>query len=137
MPRKLVEVGVVADDEEVFVVVGTRERSFWKSLRVASGARALESRICGLVAGLGADEGGGLQAALERAGDDEVELYLQCVQYMGELEAVALAVFVEGAFERRGVGFWRAGAGAGVAEDEEIHRPVFIVEQSFPVVFAG
>ena len=54
------------------------------------------------VAGLGADERGGLQAALEWAGDDEVELDVQGVQDMGELEAVALAFLVEGALEVEG-----------------------------------
>ena len=53
----------------------------------------------GFVAGLGADEGGGLEAALERAGDDEVELNVQRVQDVSELEAVLLAFLVERALE--------------------------------------
>jgi hypothetical protein len=50
------------------------------------------------IAGLGADQRCGLKAAFERARDDEVELDVQCVQYMSELEAVLFALFVEGAF---------------------------------------
>ena len=77
----------------------------------------------GFVAGLGADERGGLEAALERAGDDEVELNVQGVQDMGELEAVFFAFLIEGALERRGLGC-TPDAGAGVAKDEEIHKSI-------------
>ncbi len=70
-----------------------------------------------LVAGLGADEGGGLEAALEGARDDEIELYVHRVQDLRELQAVAFAVFVEGALyvEDR---VWAAGSGTGVAKDK-------------------
>ena len=78
----------------------------------------------GFVAGLGADERRGLQAALERAGDDEVELDLQRVEDMRELKAVALAVFVERTLDvEQRIG--AAGSGAGVAKDEEIHGSGF------------
>ena len=75
----------------------------------------------GLVAHLGAYERGGLEAALKRAGDDEIELDVQCIQYMGELEAVLLSFFVEGTFLVEG---WICAAktGAGVTKDEDIHN---------------
>jgi hypothetical protein len=73
------------------------------------------------VAGLRADEGGGLEAALEGTGDDEVKLDVQRVQEIGELEAMLLALLVEGPFlveERVGT----TKSGAGVAEDKNIHN---------------
>src|SRR6185437_6584228 len=78
----------------------------------------------GFVAGLGAYQRGGLHAALEIAGDDEIELYFQRIQDIRELEAVAFAVFVQWAFlvEKR---IGTAGSGDGVAEEEEIHRSGF------------
>ena len=83
---------------------------------MAVGARAVEGGWR-LVAGFGADEGGGLHAALEGARDDEVERQLHRVEDMREVEAVALAFFVEGALQ---VEQWigAADAGAGVAEDD-------------------
>ena len=110
----------MADDQEV-LGVGALLEELLESLRVAAGARRVGEEDVGLVAGLGADEGGGLEAALEGAGDDQVELNVERVEDVGELEAVALAFFVEGTFgveERVGA----ACAGAGVAKNEEIHR---------------
>ena len=92
----------------------------WNWAKVAEGASALEMRIFCFVAGFGGDELGGLLAALEGAGDDEVEAELEGVEDVGELQALGLAVLVEGTLdveERIGA----AEAGAGVAEDEEIH----------------
>ena len=81
-----------------------------------------------LVAHLGADQRGGLHGALQRAGDDEVELELHGVEDMGELEAVALAVLVEGTLVvEDGIG--ALDAGAGVAQNVEIHRARDIVGQ--------
>ena len=111
----------MADDEQILVVGSTRARSLWKSLRVASGARAVECRICDFVAGLGADERCGLEAALEGAGDDEVELDVQGVQHVRELEAVLLAFFVEGALDVE-EGIRTSESGAGVSKNIEIHN---------------
>ena len=90
------------------------------------GGEGVGEQDLGLVAGLGADEGGGLEAALEGARDDEIELYLQCIQHMREVEAVTFAVFVEGALEIED-GIFSADACAGVAENEEIHKAWFLL----------
>ena len=69
------------------------------------------------VAGLGGDELGGLLGALEGARDYEIEAGLEGVEDMGELEALGLAVLVDGTLEVEE----RIGArttGAGVAKDE-------------------
>ena len=71
----------------------------------------------GFVAGLGSDEGGCLEAALEGAGDDEVELDIQCIQYVCEVEAVVFAIFIEWAFEVE-VGVGAADTRTGVPKDE-------------------
>ena len=110
----------MADDQKVFAGGAFLE----KLLEIFEGGFGGEGRgghNLGLVACLGAYEGGGLEAAFERAGDDEVELDVQCVQHMGELEAVFLAFFVEGTFLIEG---WicAAKSGACVAEDEDIHN---------------
>lgn len=77
-----------------------------------------------LVAGLVTDKRGGLQASLEIAGDDEVELDIQRVKDVRELEAVTLAFFIERAFDvEKRVG--AAGSSAGMAENEEIHGACF------------
>jgi len=110
----------VADEEEIFAVgalaqelLEVLEGGFWGE---GGGVEDL-----GLVAGLGADERGGLQGAFERAGDDEVELDVQRVQHMGELEAMLFAFLVEGTLLVQGwVG--TAKSGAGVAEEENIHN---------------
>ena len=73
------------------------------------------------VAHLGADEGSGLQAALERAGDNEIEGDLHRVEHMRKLEALCLAVLVERTLAvEDGIG--AADAGAGVAQDVKIHK---------------
>ena len=58
----------------------------------------------------------GLESAFERAGDDQVEVYLQCIQHMRELKAMLLAFLVERPSdieERIGA----PNSGAGVAKD--------------------
>ncbi len=122
--------------EEVFVAAALEEELL-EVLLGGLGGEGVGEQDLGLVAGLGADEGGGLEAALEGARDDEIELYLQCIQDVREMEAVAFAVFVEGAFEVE-EGIFAADACAGVAENEEIHRPGFHCRTgAFSVVFAG
>jgi hypothetical protein len=93
----------MADDENVFAVAALVE----KPLEVVEGGFGSESvgdLDGGFVAGLGAYQRGGLHAALEIAGDDEIELYFQRIQDIRELEAVAFAVFVQWRFlSRRGL----------------------------------
>ncbi len=113
------DVGVMADDEDVFVGGAIAQEALELAIG-GGGKKGIGDEDVLLVAGFGGDELGGLLAALERAGDDEVEARLEGVEHLGELEAVGLAVFVEGAFdvEER---VCAANAGTGVAEDEEVH----------------
>ena len=53
----------------------------------------------GLVAGFGAYERRGLEAAFERARDDHVELDVESVQHLSELKALLFAFFIEGALD--------------------------------------
>lgn len=66
------------------------------------GERGGVQNLC-FVSGLGADERGSLQAPLERARDDEVELNVQGVEHVSQLEAVLFAFFIEGTL---GVEYW-------------------------------
>ena len=121
------EVGVVADDQHVFAL-GVVMQQALELLEGGGGGERVGLQNGRLVAGLGADEGGGLQAALERAGDDEVELDVQRIEDVSELQAVALALFVERSFDiEEGIG--AAGSGTGVTEDEQIHNLLTIVDQ--------
>ena len=109
----------MADDEDVFGGGALAEKAL--ELREGGGGseRGGDEDLL-LVAGLSGDELGCLLAALERAGDDEIEAELEGVENVGELQTLGLAVLVEGAFdveERIGA----AKACAGVAEDEEVH----------------
>jgi len=113
----------VADKEDIFAIA-----AFVKEMLKVAGRGLRRERSGdldgGFVAGLGADERGCLQASLQIAGDDDIELNIQCVQDVGELEAVALAVFIEGApdVEKR---VSAAGPGARMAEDEQVHGSCF------------
>jgi hypothetical protein len=122
--------------EEVFVASGFVEELL-EVLLGGLGGEGVGEQDLGLVAGFGADEGGCLEAALEGARDDEIELYVQCIQHMREVEAVAFTVFVEGAFEIE-EGIFSADACAGVAENEEIHKAWFYCRTgAFSVIFVG
>jgi hypothetical protein len=109
----------VADDEDVLVAAALVEELL-EVLEGGFGSQAVGEQDLGFVTGLGADEGGGLEAALEGAGDYEIELNFQGVEDVGEVEAVAFAVLVEGAFQVE-EGIFATKTCAGVAEDEEIH----------------
>ncbi len=78
------EVGVVADDENVLVAAALVEELL-KVLEGGFGGEAVGEQNLGLVAGLGAYEGGGLEAAFEGAGDYEVELNFQGVEDVGQV----------------------------------------------------
>lgn len=117
----------MADDKEVFDGFVLVEELLEVGQGGGGGEGAGEQDL-GLVAGLGAEERGGLEAALEGARDDEIELDLEVGDDVRELEAVALAVAVEGSFDvEEGVG--PAGAGTGMAKDEQIHRTVTILSE--------
>ena len=105
----------MAHDEDVLVGIALAEKALELGVGGGGGERIGEEDVL-LVSGLGGDELGGLLAALEGAGDDEVKAGLEGVEDVGEVEAVALAILVEGAFDvEQRVG--AADAGAGVAED--------------------
>ncbi len=98
MAEELGDVGVVADDEDVFGGGAVAQ----KALELGEGGGGSErggDEDLLLVAGLGGDELGGLLRALEGAGDDEVEVELESVEDVGELEALGLAVLVEGTLD--------------------------------------
>jgi hypothetical protein len=115
----------MADYENVFVAAGFVEELL-EVLLGGLGDQGVGKQDLGFIAGLGADEGGGLEAAFEGARDDEIEVYLQCIQHMREVEAVAFAVFIERALEIED-GIFSADACAGVAENEEIHKAWFLL----------
>ena len=116
MAEELRDVGVVAYDEDV-LGGGVLAQEALELREGGGGGERIGDDDFLLVAGLGGDELGGLLAALERAGDDEVEAEIEGVEDVGELEALGLAVFVEGTLDVE----YRIGAAktrAGVAEDE-------------------
>ena len=110
----------MAHYEDVFVTSGFVEELL-EVLLGGLGGEGVGEEDLGFVAGFGADEGGGLKAALEGARDDEIELYVQCIQHMREVEAVSFAVFIEGALEIE-EGIFSAFPGAGVTKNEEVHK---------------
>ena len=116
MAEELGDVGVVAYDENVFVGSALAEEAL-KLGEAGSGSEGGGDEDFLLVAGFGGDELGGLLGTLEGARDDEVEAGLQRVEDVGELQALGLAVLVEGTFDvEEGIG--AANTGAGVTEDE-------------------
>ena len=110
----------MSDYEDVFGASGFVEKLL-EVLLGGLGGEGVGEQDLGFVAGFGAYEGGGLEAALEGARDDEIELYVQCIQHMRKVEAVSFAFFVEGAFEIED-GIFSADAGACVTENEEVHK---------------
>jgi hypothetical protein len=110
----------MADDEDVFVAAGFVEELL-EVLLGGLGGEGVGEQDLGFVTSFGAYEGGGLEAALEGARDDEVELYVQCIQYMREVKAVSFAFFVEGPFEIE-EGIFSAFPGAGVTKNEQVHK---------------
>lgn len=122
------DVGVVADDK--YVLVG---RTFFEqALKLGVGGfgkQAVGDEDALLVAGLCGDELGGLEAALQRAGDDEVEANFEGVEDVSEVEAVALAFFVERAPDiEQWIGAFDTGA--GVAEKKKVHAGSSVLEVS-------
>jgi len=113
------DVGVMADDHHVLVGGGLVEKTLelWPG---GVGGEGVGDEDGSLVAGLCADELGRLETALERTGDDEIEVDGECVEDVRELQALTLAVFVERTFDVNGrIGAARAGT--GVAKKEQVH----------------
>lgn len=106
----------MADNEQVFLVCVVAQE-FLEVFEGGAGSEGGGRKDLGFVACLGAYEGGGLEAALERARDDEAELYVQSIQHMREVDALLLALFVEGALR---VQHWVSARHpcTGVAEDK-------------------
>jgi hypothetical protein len=88
----------MSDDQEILVVAAFGEHLLEVEKRSLRGERVREKNL-GLVAGLGSDERGGLEAPLERAGYDEIELNLQRVEDVGKVQALPLPILVERAFD--------------------------------------
>jgi hypothetical protein len=110
----------VADEQQVLNIAVVFDE-FVEVFEGAGGGEGVGVEDLGFVAGLVGNEGGGLEAALEWAGDDEIEVDVEGIEDVGELEAVALTLFVEGTFDvenRVGTGC----AGARVPEDKEVHK---------------
>jgi hypothetical protein len=109
----------VANDEKIFALGALVEQLLEVFEGTLGGERA-GTHDRGFIAGLSADQGGGLEAALEGARDDEVELDVQGVEHVSELETVLFAFFVKGAL---GVEDWIGAAQTctGVAKDIQIH----------------
>src|ERR1700733_11982610 len=74
-----------------------------------------------LITGFGADHGGGLKGTLEWARDDEIKLYVQCIEHISKLETVLFPFFVEGTLYVE-EGICAAKTGAGVAKNIQIHN---------------
>ena len=119
LAEELGEVGIVAYDEDVLGGGGVAQQA----LELGEGcgrSKGVGDEDLLLKARLGGDKLGGLQGALEGAGDHQVEAEIEGVEDVGELEAVPLTLLVERA---PGVEDWvgAACAGACVPEDEDIH----------------
>jgi len=113
--EKLGDVGVVADDENVLRGGPVAEKALELGEGRGGSKRGGDQDFL-FVAGLGSNELGGLLGALEGARDDEIEVGIEGVEDVGELQALCLAVLVEGTLdieERIGA----ANTGAGVAEN--------------------
>jgi hypothetical protein len=110
----------VTHDEEVFGVFAVLEEAL-EILEGCGGCERVGLQDRGFVSGLGPNERRSLEAALERAGDDEVELDVECTEDVGELDAVTLALLIErslGVEERVDA----PSARAGMAKNKEVHK---------------
>jgi len=118
--EKLKHVGVVADYEDAFAV-----RVFGEHLlEVGVVGAEVECRAdfdFGFVAKLRADKLGGLEGALERAGDDDVDLHLERREKPRHEHALLFSLFDEGSFAIKDVIF-ASQACIGVPHQVKVHR---------------
>ena len=115
-PKKI---GVVADDEDVVVFHQAADQVL-ELLHPGFGGQTFGYLDFAVVAGLSADQRCGLERALERAGDDAVELDIESAEKDADEDALLLAFFVEGPFYID-LGVGAARARAGMAKNVEIH----------------
>ncbi len=111
-------VGVVADHQDIFVAAALVQQAL-KLAEVCSWLERLCVENLGLIAHLRPDKLSGLQAALQGAGDDQVEADAEIAQDLSELEAVAFAFLVQGTLDVQ-LGIRAAGTGTGVAHQEDV-----------------
>jgi hypothetical protein len=106
-------------DQQIFIATAFGE----EPLEVTEGRRGgerIRHQNLRLVSHLRSDERSSLDASLEWAGDDEIELKLQLIEDLPEVQAVTLALFVERALviENR---IRSPLSGGRMPKDKEIH----------------
>ena len=92
--EKAGEIRIVSDDEQV-LTIGAFAEELLEFLECGLRGERGGVKDLGLVAGFCADQGCGLEAPLQGARDDEVELDVESIQYVSELDAVLFAFLVE------------------------------------------
>ena len=113
------ESGIVPDDENVLVFIQTADK-VEEFLHGGFGSEGFGDFDFAVVAGFGADQRGGLEGALEGAGDDAVELDIQGVEEAADEKALLLSFLIEGPLDiYNGVG--AACSRAGMTKNIEIH----------------
>jgi len=92
--EKLKQDGVMADGEHAFAA-GILNQHVLEGGKVCIGQEGSADFDLGVIAELGSDKLGGLHGALERAGDDDVDLDLEGAQHAGHQHALVLAFLDE------------------------------------------
>ena len=92
--HELEERGIVADSQDAFAV-GVFGQHILKIVIFGSGSECLAYFHLGVVAQFGSDKLRGLEAALERAGDDYIYLYLERAEDPSHQHALLLAFLDE------------------------------------------
>ena len=115
----LVEIGIMADHQHS-LAVGVLGDELLKGGVIAVGRKRRRGEDGRFKADLGADELCGLAGALERTGDDYVDLRVERGQHAGHQHALLLAFLDQAAFgiEER-ISAWNASI--GMAHEVEIH----------------
>ena len=117
--EKLKEDGVVADGQHAFAA-GVLDEHVLKGFEGRVGGEGGADLNFAVVAELGADELRGLQGALERAGDDDVDLDFEGAQHAGHEHALVFSLFDEASLGVEG-GIPTEESGIGVAHEVEDH----------------
>lgn len=129
--QEAVYVGVVTHDHNIFAIAILMDEVL-KVVQRGFGGERVGEQYLGLIASFGADEGCSLHTALEFAGDDEIELYLHCIQHISELKTMALTIFIERALDvEQRIG--AAGSSAGVTKNEKIHCVFILIYRTRPL----